>query len=309
MSVLAEALVPVFLVIAIGWATKVSGVLKRSAWEGFEQVTYYVLFPALIGGTLAMTDLSTVPLARMGGAMALSVIVMAALLLITRPLMQTYLRIDGPAFCSIFQGSTRWNSFVAIALAADMFGKQGLALAAVASVAMIPLLNIMAVLVHARYASGKPAAPRALAMTLIKNPFIWSTLLGIGWNLLAIPMPKFGAVTLDIVGRAALSAGLLCVGAGLELTRIRHAGLPLVISIVPKLILMPLIATTLAKLFGVTGAAYTVTLIGASVPAASASYLLARQLGGDHAFMAEILSVQTLLAVLTIPAMMLLFGT
>ena len=128
--------------------------------------------------------------------------------------MQIYLRIDGPAFCSIFQGSTRWNSFVAIALAADMFGKQGLALAAVASVAMIPLLNIMAVLVHARYASGKPAAPPALTMTLIKNPFIWSTLLGIGWNLLAIPMPKFGAVTLDIVGRAALSAGLLCVGAG-----------------------------------------------------------------------------------------------
>lgn len=304
MSALAEALIPVFLVIAIGWGAKVTGKVGRPAWDGFEQVTYYVLFPALIGGTLAMTDLSSVPLAKMGGAMALAVVIMAALLLLTQPLMARA-GIQGPAFCSIFQGSTRWNSFVGIALAADMFGKQGLALSAVAALAMIPLLNVLAVLVHARFASASPANAAALITTLLKNPFIWSTLLGMAWNLSGMPMPKPGAVTLDIIGRAALSAGLLCVGAGLEVHRIRHAGLPLLIGVVPKLILMPVIAALLAKAFGVTGEAYTVTLICASVPTASASYLLARQLGGDHQFMAEILTVQTLVAALTIPAIMI----
>lgn len=308
MSALSQALIPVFLVIAIGWGAKISGAIPRNAWDGFEQVTYYVLFPALIGGTLAMTDLGSVPLLRMGSAMALAVMAMAGLLLLAQSLMANRLQISGPAFCSIFQGSTRWNSFVGIALAADMFGKQGLALSAVAALGMIPLLNVLAVLVHARFASGKPANARRLLTTMLKNPFIWSTLLGIGWNLSGLPMPKAGAVTLDIIGRAALSAGLLCVGAGLELTRIRHAGLPLVIGVLPRLILMPVIAAGIARLFGVTGAAYTVTLICAAVPTASASYLLARQLGGDHALMAEILTVQTLLAALTIPAMLILLS-
>lgn len=308
MSALTQALIPVFLVILIGWGAKVSGKVSRSAWDGFEQVTYYVLFPALIGGTLAMTDLTSVPLMRMGGAMALAVLVMSGLLLLVRPVLTSVIGIDGPAFCSIFQGATRWNSFVGIALAADLYGKEGLALSAVAALAMIPLLNVLAVLVHARFASGKPANAWLLITTLLKNPFIWSTLLGLAWNLSGIPMPKFGAVTLDIIGRAALSAGLLCVGAGLELTRIRHAGLPLTIGVLPRLILMPVIAALLARLCGVTGPAYIVTIICAAVPTASASYILARQLGGDHAFMAEILTVQTLLAALTIPAMLLILS-
>ncbi|MGL4496028.1 MAG: AEC family transporter, partial [Beijerinckiaceae bacterium] len=204
MHALAEALIPVFLVIAIGWATRFSGVLGRPAWDGFEQVTYYVLFPALIGGTLAMTDLSAVPLARMGSALALAVVAMAVLLLLAQPFLARHAGVSGPAFCSIFQGATRWNSFVGIALAADLFGRNGLALSAVAALAMIPLLNVLAVLVHARFAGAKPASAGALVLTMIKNPFIWSTMLGLAWNLSGLPMPKFGAITLDVIGRAAL---------------------------------------------------------------------------------------------------------
>jgi predicted permease len=44
------------------------------------------------------------------------------------------------------------------------------------------------------------------------------------------------------------------------------------------------------------------------VPTASASYVLARQLGGNAPLMAEILTLQTLLALATMPLMMALLA-
>jgi hypothetical protein len=69
---------------------------------------------------------------------------------------------------------------------------------------------------------------------------------------------------------------------------------------------MPLIAVSLARLFGVEGSDIAIAAIAASVPTASASYVLARQLGGNAPLMAEILTLQTLLAMLTMPMMIAL---
>ena len=44
-----------------------------------------------------------------------------------------------------------------------------------------------------------------------------------------------------------------------------------------------------------------VTIVAASVPSASAAYVLARQMGGNAPLMAEILTLQTLLALVSMP--------
>jgi malonate transporter len=303
MSPVLASLIPVFLVIATGFATRATGVLPRTAWDGFERVTYYILFPALIGGTLAMTDLRSVPAIAVGATLAAAVLTMAALLLVARPALAR-LGINGPAFCSLFQGATRWNSFVAIALAASLFGKEGIALAAVAAIAMVPLLNVCATLVHARYAAAHPPGPGRIALSMLGNPFVWSPLAGLAWNLTGLTMPATVASFLDILGRAALAAGLLCVGAGLEPDRLHRPRPALLISLALKLLVMPVFALLWAGAWGLNGVALAIVLLSASVPTASGSYLLARQLGGDAPLMAEILTLQTLAAMLTMPFMM-----
>jgi malonate transporter and related proteins len=67
-------------------------------------------------------------------------------------------------------------------------------------------------------------------------------------------------------------------------------------------------AGTLAGLVGVAGDDMTVTIIAASVPSASAAYVLARQMGGNAGLMAEILTLQTLLALLSMPLLISLLG-
>lgn len=308
MSALIDSLVPVFLVIVAGWAARSSGLVAQEAWSGFEKVTYHILFPALIISVLAKADLGSVPFFDMGAVLACSVLAMAALLVGLRHWLSRHAGVDGPAFCSIFQGVTRWNSFVALGLAANLHGSIGLTLASVSVVAMVPLLNVLAVAVHARYASAEAVPFLKQVQALAGNPFIWSCALGIFLNLTGLPTGKTVGSFLDILGRASLGAGLLVVGAGLDLRGLRRPKPALAIGVGLRLVGMPLVAWMLALLAGLSGPAMSVTILSAAVPAASGSYILSRQMGGDFVLMAEILTLQTLAAMLTLPLAMALLG-
>jgi len=51
-----------------------------------------------------------------------------------------------------------------------------------------------------------------------------------------------------------------------------------------------------------------VILLCGAVPGATSSYILARQLGGDATLMASLITGSTILAVLTMPLMLYIFG-
>jgi predicted permease len=309
MAFIVASLIPVFLIIGTGWVCRATGFVDDTQWVGLERITYVIFFPALIIHTLAQADLSSVPVIGVGGAMIGSILFVAALLLLARPALQRVLNLDGPSFTSVFQGSTRWNTFVALAIAGSLFGARGVALMAVAIAAMVPLLNVLALSVLVRYAGGPRQPVAQVLRTFASNPFIWSCAVGIVLNQLVPPLPQPLTAYFDIVGRAALSAGLLIVGAGLNVRAVARPGAAHFLSIGIKLILLPVAAVILARLFGVDGADRTVAVIAASVPTSGAAYVLARQLGGNAPLMAEIVTVQTLFAMVTMPlAMAVLTG-
>ena len=303
-----DSVLPVFLLIATGWLTRVFGVIGDQHWSGVEKATYLIFFPAIIIDTLTRADLGSVPVLGVGGALIGAILTIAAALLAARPALERWIGLGGPAFTSLFQGSTRWNTFIGLALASSLFGPAGVALMAVAIAAMVPLLNTLAFYVLVRYAGGPPQTPMQMLRSFAANPFIWSTVIGLTLNALGVSLPKPVASFVDILGRAALGAGLLIVGASLDTRRLATPQAAHVLAAVTKLLVLPLIAVSLARLFGVGGIDLQVTLIAASVPSASGAYVLAKQMGGDAPLMAEIITIQTLVSLATIPAMIALFG-
>ena len=64
----------------------------------------------------------------------------------------------------------------------------------------------------------------------------------------------------------------------------------------------------LCELFRVVPQTKMILMLFASLPTASSAYILARQLGGDTALMANIITLQTLLAFVAIPVWIGLSG-
>src|SRR5689334_15570969 len=300
MAVVISALLPVFLLIVLGFILKRSLMRLDTQWHGLERLTYYVLFPTLLIQTLVKANLSDVPVAGVGGALLLSALAMSLLCLALQPLFSR-LDIDGPAFTSIFQGATRWQTFVALAVSSNLFGQTGLALASVAMVAIIPLVNVFSVAVLAHYASPEKQSVRAIVMTVVQNPLIWACAIGIAVNVTHLPLPKIWHDVADALGRSSLGIGLLVTGAGLHLDGLLRPSLAASIAVFLKLVLMPVLGIALALCFGISGPSLVIVAACSAVPCASSAYVLARQMGGDAPLLAQIITLQTILAAITMP--------
>jgi len=259
-----------------------------------------VLFPVLLVQTLVKADLATVPVAGVGGALLLAALLMSLLCLALRPLLARC-AVDGPAFTSIFQGATRWQTYVALSVCGNLYGDTGLALASVAMVAIIPLVNVFSVAVLAHYASSERQSVRAVAMTVVRNPLIWACGIGLVLNVLHLPLPRIWHEVADALGRSSLAIGLLVTGAGLQLAGMFRPSLGASVAVFLKLILMPVLAIALALWFGVAGSSLAIVAACAAVPTSASAYVLARQMGGDAPLLAQIITLQTILAAITMP--------
>ena len=225
---------------------------------------------------------------------------MSLLCLALRPVFSRF-AIDGAAFTSIFQGATRWQTYVALAVSGNLYGNTGLALASVAIVAIISLVNVTSVSVLAHYASPEKPSARSIAMTVVRNPLIWACAIGLAINVAHLPLPRIWHEVADALGRSSLGIGLLVTGAGLHLQGMFRPSLAASVAVVLKLILMPVLAVALALFFGVSGSNLPIVTACAAVPASSSAYVLARQMGGDAPLLAQIITLQTILAALTMP--------
>jgi len=246
--------------------------------------------------------------AGVGGALLLSALLMSLLCLALRPLLSRW-NIDGPAFTSIFQGATRWQTFVALAVSGNLFGNTGLALASVAMVAIIPLVNVFSVSVLAHYASPEKQSVRAIVMTVAQNPLIWACVIGLVVNVTHLPLPKVWHDVAEALGRSSLGIGLLVTGAGLHLEGLFRPSLAASIAVLLKLALMPVLGIALALWFGISGSSLVIVAVCSAVPCASSAYVLARQMGGDAPLLAQIITLQTILAAITMPVVIALVTT
>ena len=301
MHAVISALLPVMLLIALGFALRKGNFIPAEQWRGIEQLCYWMLFPALLIVTLARSKVSFASLSGFAVALFLMVIVLTILAYALRVPLMRWLGMSGPTFTSVFQTSTRWHGFVAFAIVERLFGLEGVAIIAIAFAAMIPWLNVANVLVLALHAGKVKATPALVARALLKNPFLWGIALGLTWKLSGAPAEGVVMSTLELVGRGALGISLLALGAGLSLRALKSARREVLVTMGMKLVLAPLLAMALGKAFGVTGPPFVIMVVAAAVPTAVAGYVLARAMGGDAEFYAAAATAQVVASFLTMP--------
>lgn len=297
-----NALFPVMLVIALGWWLKRSTVIGEGHWTGVENLCYYILFPALLVKTLATARLGTTEVLAFSGMVLFAIFAMTGLLLACYPLLTRRFGVSPAAFTSIFQGATRWHGFIALSIVGFLLGDEATAYMAITMAVIIPPLNVINVLVLGSLA-GRDNGLQGVVGKLLRNPFILACLTGAVLNLSGIGLPNLVYPVFDMLGSGALGVGMLVVGAGLAFGKVGEHRVLVAFGTVVRLLVMPLLMFTGAWLFGIEGMPLTVAVIAAAVPTAASSYVLARQMGGDAPLMANLITVQVLVSVATLPLM------
>lgn len=284
-------LLPDFALILLGAAIRRWMNLGEQFWLGLEKLVYFVLFPALLINALLRTrlDLATaLPLIAtaylaMAGGMALG--------LVPRLLSQ----VPPLTFASVFQCGFRYNSYIGLAVAGQLFGHAGIATMGLVVGAGVPLANLVSVWMLARHGQ------LGLGRELIRNPLILATLTGFLLNLGGLEPPTPLLALLGRLADASIALGLVAVGAALRLKRVPGGrGLALWFLAV-KLLALPSLALALGAWLGLSGLAYQVVVLFAALPAATSAYILAVRMGGDGPSVAWLISASTLASMVTLP--------
>ncbi len=301
----ALTILPVILLIVAGHLARRWNIIAPDNWPGVEQLGFRLLFPAILLTSVYRAELSPGVLAPYLGVLLLTFAVTGiAALLMRRPL-----RLTNPRLTSHFQGALRFNSLLILAVAAQGLGQSAVSDLAVALAILIPLFNIAAIIALTLCPPENPDMPRIaraqalrrITAEILRNPLVLGCALGLALNLSGVELPPWVLSPLDWLGQGALAVGLLTVGAGIQLRRLLNRDPALWVSVGMRLVFCPLLFLALAFVVGLPGGQIASGLLATAAPGASVGYILARQMGGDAEFFADIFTWQTILAAISLP--------
>lgn len=291
-----EALFPIFAIILLGFLISRTPISSPSVWEGLERLTYYLFFPALLVGRLSATSFDADELLAIAFVLGFSLFVFTILFTGLR----AFIAKEQGSLSSVYQGSIRFNTYIGLACIEALYGDAGLTLAALCLVVYIPAVNVLSVVSLTASGGGGNRAVVAVG-SILTNPLVLACLAGLGLSLWDPSIPELGWEIVEVLSQLALPLGLLAVGAGIRFVALGDQTWQLIVAVFCKLLAFPALVVVGTLLFQVNPGLSAVLLLLTCLPAPPSAYILARQLGGNVSLMANIITLQTIVAFFTIP--------
>jgi predicted permease len=292
-----SALVPIFLIILVGFCISRLPIANPSVWAEVEKLVYYIFFPCLLILRLSALEFDWDDIQLVSLVIGLALAVMTVVVVGMRP----HIASDWSSLSSVYQGSIRFNTYIGLAVIDVLFGDRGLTAAALCLAVYVPLVNVLSVVSLSM--TGESGARRLFMAvgSVASNPLVLACLGGLAISFYNVRFPELALSVLEILSQPALPLGLLAVGAGIQFTAFGSQSWPIGVACFNKLLVFPSLILFAALVFGMPTLLASVLLILTALPSPPSAYILARQLGGNEALMANIITAQTLVAFAVIP--------
>lgn len=301
-----NATMPVFAVMALGWALKKIRLLRGDFTAVADKLVFYVALPAKLFLETAEMDVAALTDRRFVlycfGVSLASILLIWALARLFMP--------RGGLRGSFVQGAYRSSAaLLGVALIENIYGSAGYAPLMI--LGCVPLYNVMAVVVLTAEGggSGKGSGVRRAALGVVKNPTIIAIALGLAAALLRLRLPVIADKTVSSVAALATPLALINIGAAFELGEARERLRPALAASAIKLVALPALGLPLAAALGFRGQALTAALIMLGAPTTASSYIMARSMGGDAPLASGVIVLTTLLAAVTLTLWVFLLRT
>jgi malonate transporter and related proteins len=290
----AQLLFPDFSLIVCGYLICRFTALNRTVWEQVDSLVYYFLFPVLLFYSIVRSPLDV---------RAASSLIAAAWAMVICGILMSYAIAKLPGVHASDHASTaqvgfRFNTFIALAMAERLAGREGVLLIAIVIGVTVPLCNLGAIWPMAKHSE------LSLGKTLLRNPLILATAGGLVANMLGFSVPVWAQDSVNRIGQAALALGLMAAGAGLQLGRVFDSTSKRIVGagvLTVRHLAMPLVAWCMVRAFGLNPVQATVLLAYSALPTASSCYVLAARMGYEGGFVSGLVTLSTLLGLASLP--------
>ena len=299
----ANAVLPMCLVMALGYGTRRLGWIRREEISAINKIAFRIFLPCLLYYNVYCSDLSgsfdPLLMAYAVGGVLLTFGLSIGYTLLTEKLPERR--------GVMIQGMFRSNYVImGIPVATALLGAGQLGTVSILIAVVVPLFNMLAVVVLEVFRGQKPK-PLHILGQIAKNPLVIGSVLGILTLAAGIRLPHILEQTIQNISAIASPLQLFLLGAFFQFSGLKTYRRELVTVSAAKLIVAPGLFLGLGALLGFRGVAF-VSLIGVfASPTAVNSFTMAQQMGGDAELAGDIVVTTSAVSILTMFLWIFLF--
>ena len=285
-----EIVLPVFLIIALGYGIRRSELVNDHFFEQANGLVFYVCLPILLFYKISTADFST----NFNISLVIATSSAVGCCFLISYLYGTWRRFSAPVHGAFCQGAFRGNlAYIGLAIVYNAYGDPGLTRAGILIGFLVPVLNFFAILALTLPHQQQQISFQKIAKQIIINPLIIASLLGILWSFFHLPMPTILDRSLSIASGMTLPLALLSIGGSFSLAKLKGDLWKAALATAMKLVMLPLVTIVLMLLLGISGLDFAIGLLMAGAPTAVATYIMASRMGGDGELAGTIVMMAT----------------
>ncbi|MCL1997326.1 MAG: AEC family transporter [Turicibacter sp.] len=298
----ANAVFPIFLVIALGYFLKRKEYLSPKTVAEMNRLVFSFALPLLLFRNIYRADFMF--LFNAGFVLWLSAAIFISFAAVWI-FAEIFLRKQPQLIGAFVQAAFRSNyAIVGIPLVANVMGEQDTGIASLAAAFIVTVNNVLAVTAL----TAKDPQHSGFSIGLIKsifwgvctNPSIIAVAAAVALNLLNFPIPVIIWESVNSMAILCTPLALVAVGASIQVSEFREYITPAIIGSTLKIIIMPIVLVFASIAMGFRGEELAVLFVMIAAPTAIVSYAMAVRMNGNGPISAAIILITTLFSSITL---------
>ncbi|MGH2016710.1 AEC family transporter [Aerococcus urinaeequi] len=299
-----NAVMPMLIYMLFGQFFAQAGMIKQESFQDFNNALFKILLPINLFTNIYKSDFKQ----SFNGYALTYILVSALTLYFMLAFIIPRVSDDRTRYGVMLQGSVRANAILfGLPLGTSLLGEENMGMVTITLAIIVPFWNIMSVVGFSLYSEDKVSF-KQMGRSIITNPMVIATLIGLIVVLLGLQFPEAINTSLTNINRMVSPLALMVMG-GTFSFKLKDVDFALIFTVTNKLIIIPLIGITLGAILGFRGDAIVSILIAFAGPTAVSSYAQAIAADGDGDLANQTVVFTTIFSMITLVFLITLMKT
>ncbi|MCX6778679.1 MAG: AEC family transporter [Candidatus Magasanikbacteria bacterium] len=300
MMIIINSILPVFLLIFLGWACTRTGLFSKNQSATLNNYAYYIALPVLIFQSLSKTDLGHLISSKFVLVNIIAVVLVVCLIFGFGSIFKFKKKSLGMLTVACFLGNV---AFIGIPFHLLLFGQEGSILSSLSAAVITFLASTLGIYLieGGKYDLNSLKNKLSFLKQIVLKPIVLAVVISLIFSLFKINLPSPLEKVLEIIAASTAAVSLFAVGIFIYGNSLKEKlGLTLLLSC-GSLILMPLIAWIVTLLLPLNKMETAVTILQAGMPLATMNFIFAHQFHIEEKLIANTILLSTVLSAITLP--------